>query len=419
MMEPLYRSMPFTGTALPATLHLLRQVILRDGEGGTDRAGAPQAEVEPTELLSAIRRHRLEIVLAPYSKTLGLDPAVAHWLQHESHREQLEALALISAALATIRALQSAGLRVLLFKGPALALQTTGKATSRGRGDLDLLVAPADLPAAVEQLERIGYRQHAGCFPRQLDSFWGRYCRWSGYGLDMARNGQWLDLHWTLSIVRAPLPDFEAAWRERQQLQLNGQTVATLSQRHAFLHTCAHAAKDQWMCLRNLVDIDRLARTLPVSERSRLRSHMYVKLSCAATYAATKSPHLLDYTNLKQRDCRWAIQRAQWAQSRGWRAEHDGPWHPGHWLNTVLYFARFSSSPTDWLRILARFTLPPRAFNNPQTGEDVGLSGMMRLRLKSLMVRLNAGSRSEGVVSSKVNPSQSSSESNSVADQQN
>ena len=337
---------PRLAVARPALLRALRHVLAPDG-GASTCPGAPQ---DPTGLLEAVRRHRLAIVLAPHTDALGWPEETAALVRQEARRQQLAALPLMATALEAQAALQAAGLRALLLKGPALALQTTGQAWSRGGGDVDLLVAPTDLPAAVAVLAELGFRGPPGHFPRDLGSFWGRYARWASHELSLWREGSpWLDLHWALCTPRARLPGFEALWREREVVTLNGRSVPTLSRRHAFLHGCLHAASDQWMDLRHLLDLARLASALPAEEREPLRHRIVVRQSCATA---------------------------------------DGAWHVGHWLQTVLQQASLSTSPIDWLRVIARFSLLPAAFNDPITGRDVGLAGMLRARQRRLRERL-------------------------------
>jgi hypothetical protein len=377
--------LPALASARPALLGALRQVLAPDGAA----AASPVALEDPAAVLKAVRRHRLAIALAPHADALGWPAEMATALRQEAHRQQRASLPLIATALEVMAALQAAGLPVLLLKGPALAAQTTGQAWNRGGGDLDLLVAPDALPRAMAVLERLGFESPAGMFPRNLTAFWGRYARWAGHELSLRREGSpWLDLHWALNTVRAPLPGFEALWREREVVRLNGRSMPTLSRRHAFLHGCLHAASDQWMDLRHLLDLARLAQSLPPEERERLRHRSVVRRSCAAAHDATGAPALLRCTDLQRADCQRAIARARWAQERSPRASADGAWHLGHWLQTVFHQASLSRSPIDWLRVIARYSLLPAAFNDPLSGRDVGLARALRARQRRLRERL-------------------------------
>lgn len=384
MGQPL-PSLPPQGTRA----HLL-QALRRglDPEAALANAGAPPEPLDSEALIRAVRRHRLALVLAPATAALPWPGLALTALRQEARHQQRAALPLIATTLEVSAALEGAGLRALLVKGPALALQTTGQPWSRGGGDIDVLVAPADLPEAVAVLEGLGFARPPGRFPRDLTSFWGRYSRWAGHELPLLRQGRWLDLHWALNTVRATLPPFETLWQARQVVRLNGKAVPTLSLEHAFRHSCLHAASDQWMELRHLVDIALLACQLREATGASLRKQRSVRLSCAAAYDATGCPALLDFTDPQRADCRRAIARAQWTQARPPRVSADGAWHPGHWLATVTHRASISPSPIDWLRVVAVFSLLPAAFNDPLTGQDRGLLGMLEARVRRLEQRL-------------------------------
>ena len=347
-----------------------------------------QIPFEPA-LLQAITRHRLEIILEPHLPELGWPDAVVRNLRQAAKQQRLRSLALLAAGIACSDRLRAEGIRCLLFKGPALALQTTGDICARGSGDVDLLVDPGSLAEAVSTLEAIGFIRLRGNFPRDLRSRWGRYGRWAGYELSMRRGDIWLDLHWALSNVRSPLPTFEAIWAEHQTLNVNGKSLVTLSQRHAFLHACAHAAKDEWMTLRHLVDIERLARQLTVEDRALLGKSKAVRLSCAVAYHSLASPVLLECTNPVNRHCRKAIAKAQWNQLRQPRARATLPWKPEHWIGALGHMLLLARTPQDWLRTVACFTVPPATFNDPTTGKDRNLGEMIRARLAKMVAKLS------------------------------
>ena len=239
---------------------------------------AELATISPTPLLAEIRRQRIATVLAPDRPWLMARPALAPLADGLGRLHQQETLAALALQHLTLRVLSlfaEAGLPVLVLKGISLALQTCGNAAARGRGDLDLLVSPDQLPAAVALLEAHGFRRRYGKFPLALDSFWGRYCRWACNELPLFRNGpagvEWIDLHWWLAPVRRPLPSFDELWRRRAKLQLQGHTLPTLPLADAFLFANVHAAKEDWNSMRHLVDLHRLARRLPAADYAALR----------------------------------------------------------------------------------------------------------------------------------------------------
>ena len=393
-----------TPAALEATKALVRLVLQRERDGNQDApvggdelpAGLrQQMDAVPKEaLLASIRRHRLECLLHGDPLVARLVPDLAPTLQALARQDAMAALALTGFTREMAALFEQAAMPMMVIKGISLALQTTGSIISRGRGDLDLLVDPKRLPEAVALLEGSAFRRLPGYLPRDLDSFWARYGRWAGYELSMVREGkgapQWIDLHWALSNVRGPLPSFALAWQCGEQLDFNGQPVRTLSRLHAFQHACAHAAKDQWMCLRNLIDIDRLANQLKGCDLRRQRHQPTVRWSGAVTHAVTANEalHHLNRGRPSAGSVR-AMVRAAHAQARPWRSQGPGPWTPQRWASTVGRLLLLSRAPRDSLRTLLFFTLLPAAFSDPETGEDRGLAGFLQARIIRLRQRLN------------------------------
>lgn len=392
-----------TPAALAATRGLVRLVLQRERRSNRDlKACSDQVPVHlqqqldavPGEaLLAAIRRHRLACVMHGDPLVATLLPQLAPTIQALARQDAMAALALASLTREIAALFEQAAIPLLVIKGIPLALQTTGSLTSRGRGDLDLLVEPNRLPEAVALLEAAGFSRPPGKFPRQLNSALGRYSRWSGYELPMVRQVptvQWIDLHWALSHVRAPLPGFALAWHCSEQLNLNGQPVTTLSRVHAFQHACAHAAKDQWMCLRNLVDIDRLADQLEGRDLSMLSHQPMVCWSCAVTHAVTRNVALRPLMGRGTSGSTTALARAMQAQLMPWqRSQGPGPWTPRRWATTVWRLLVLSRDARDWLRTLLFCTLLPAAFSDPETGEDRGLAGFLLARIARLRQRLH------------------------------
>ena len=386
-----------TPAALEATKALVQLVLQRQRDGHLEVPVAlrHQLDAVPKEaLLASIRRHRLECLLHGDPLVASLLPELQTALQVLARQNAMAALALASLTREMAALFERAGIPMLVIKGIPLALQTTGSLIARGRGDLDLLVDTKRLPAVVALLESAGFSRCPGEFPSQLSSVWGRYSRWAGYEFSLTRQGpagvQWIDLHWALSNVRAPLPSFALAWQFGEQLELNGQSVRTLSRLHAFQHACAHAAKDQWMCLRNLIDVDRLANQLKGIDLSKLHHQPTVRWSCAVTHAVTANEALRHFNRGRpSAGSARAMVLAAHAQARPWRSQGPGPWTPRRWAASVGLLLLLSRAPRDWLRTLLFFTLLPGAFSDPETGEDRGFAGFLQARIARLKQRLN------------------------------
>jgi len=134
-------------------------------------------------------------------------------------------------------ALAEAGVRAIVLKGPAVAAWLYGDGRDRPYLDSDVLVSPADLPAAGEVLKRLGFtcvfdeRDHGANPHAQM---WSR------------ANSPEVDLHWQLPGVRAKPSD---AWHvlagRTERLDVGGIEVETLDAAGRALHVAIHAAYHQ------------------------------------------------------------------------------------------------------------------------------------------------------------------------------
>jgi hypothetical protein len=376
----------------PAELVALRRALgwVLAAEQG-DAATAPDwSALEAAPLLAAVARHRLELCLSPHAAALGLPAVEVGELQRRAVLQRLGGLALAGLARELIPRLEAAGVRALVFKGPVLAVQTCGDAGGRGGGDLDLLVAPDSLADSLAVLAAAGFRRLPGYAPQRMHGSTWRYTRWAMKELPLARGPLLVDLHWALTNVQRQRPGFEAAWRDRVEIPLGGQSVPTLSLVHALDHLAAHALDDRWGELRALVDLVRLMRLRGEALQQDLMERPAVALAgaVACTLLEVRLPCPCDPGRLSRRQ-RWAVEVASRTQREPLFLHQRGPWRLDRawdlWYQRVV----LSRSPEDWLRSAAAYGLPPAAFNDPASGEDRSLAAALVSRLTRVQERLS------------------------------
>jgi len=150
-------------------------------------------------------------------------------------------------------------IRAVSYKGPLLAESVYGDVALRNFGDLDFLIAPADLGAAKSALAELGYRPSEELSPA-TERFWQRY----GYerSFDSAAGKYLVELQWGLT------PHFfavdlraEGLLHRSRPVMVGGQRVWSLSPEDTLLVLCLHAAKHLWMRLIWLCDIAETIRT--------------------------------------------------------------------------------------------------------------------------------------------------------------
>src|ERR1700685_4355096 len=155
--------------------------------------------------------------------------------------------------------LESAGIKVLPYKGPVLAQTLYGEVTQRQFGDLDLLIHPADVPKAKGALRDLGYKPGIELAPQIEDVYikTGYECSFS------STIGQYLlELQWRI-VPRFYSIDFNVAdFLDRaDKIDIGGPPMRTLRPEDLLLVLCVHAAKHMWVQLSWLRDIAQLTRS--------------------------------------------------------------------------------------------------------------------------------------------------------------
>ncbi|MGH9789110.1 MAG: nucleotidyltransferase domain-containing protein [Candidatus Acidiferrales bacterium] len=263
--------------------------------GFRGRAPAPAAGADPEALLAR-------------AEALGLFPLAFHRLRESGtqfspeweerfranaacnlylHHEQARLLAELSAS----------GVCAAALKGTSLAELAYGDLASRSAGvDIDLYVAPRDLPRALGRLTEAGYRQVAPGIPAALlartgDEFTSE-CQLvsTGDGMPVL-----LELHWRV----LPLSDQELrAALAPASAGLAAPAVPQLPQELNFLYLCLKAATQRWSSLKLLADLahwlDRQPpdweRVLGLAGRLGLRRMVCLTFDALGVYFGTQAP---------------------------------------------------------------------------------------------------------------------------------
>lgn len=207
-------------------------------------------------LVRGARRHRVAAILLQGLQACGtphLPDDVATRLRKLGMANARRSLAQIAELRRLTQLFAAAGIRVLVLKGAALAAQLYGDPGARVVRDIDLLVDPDQFACAQDVLAAAGYRQRPDLrSPRQ----YAAYLR-SIKDLEYvhAATGSLVELHHRLlanpNLLSVP---FAVLWDEREELELSGGVVATLSRRRLPLYLCAHGADHGWARVHWLMD---------------------------------------------------------------------------------------------------------------------------------------------------------------------
>ncbi|HEU5035701.1 MAG TPA: nucleotidyltransferase family protein [Nocardioides sp.] len=217
------------------------------------------------DLVRAVRFHRI----APLAHVALRDtrPDLAALLAEDRHR----ALAHHVRVTASLAALGDTldGIPWAVVKGPVLSESLHPVAGLRSYGDVDLLVAPADLRAAGERMLRAGWQVLAARDDLLNGEVTGE--------LELGHPaGAVVDLHWSLVLSetlrrRFRVPTVELLGRSTP-VAIGPVEVCTLDDVDTLVHLCHHAAYSGAVRLLHLLDVDQAARRIqdwdPVVERA-------------------------------------------------------------------------------------------------------------------------------------------------------
>jgi hypothetical protein len=165
-----------------------------------------------------------------------------------------------TAAAILVGGLNDHGIRCLTYKGAALAVATTGDPAARGPGDVDIIVAPHDVPAAHAYLLEQGASFAPGYCPSPDSPLWPT-ARRVGCEMPYRWKGVDIDVHWRFDrLPQIADVAFDDLWSARALVVLGGREVPTLGAQDALLVTVAHGTKEHWRTWRWIVDLVRQAR---------------------------------------------------------------------------------------------------------------------------------------------------------------
>lgn len=200
------------------------------------KAAAREGEAVPVELLAYLQRRQMAIA--------------AHNVRATAILRRLQRLA------------ESAGIRLVPIKGPALAALAYGSTSLRQFEDLDLLVRQEDLLRAVDLLEREGYALRE--IPPRADR--ARYAAWlQDWSLQKPGEALHLDLKPVLISHTLSRPS-SVAWMETFCRNLptgEGESLLAPGPEAMMLAVCVDGANELWPKLSSVADAAALLSRFP------------------------------------------------------------------------------------------------------------------------------------------------------------
>jgi hypothetical protein len=209
-----------------------------------------------TVLWKQATRHGLRPLLARGLSAQGV--ALSTPIQEERLALSAHSLRLTQALIEIQQAFAAQNIRLLGYKGPALAALLHQNVALRESLDLDILVSAADLTCAAAALEQMGYVGDQHLTAKQDRHFRATA---SNFTFFRRETGVSVELHWQIALGYSGVRfDFEDLWKRRSRVDLGGDFIATFSLSDQLLVLALHGARHFWESLCWTADIAYLLR---------------------------------------------------------------------------------------------------------------------------------------------------------------
>lgn len=222
----------------------------------------------------AIARHRVAGTLSPMLARIDAPAEIVERVRAQHVKAVSDGLRVAHDTVRASNALREAGIAHLVVKGVALAALVGDDIASRGAGDVDIWVRPADVPEAERALASQGWQRR---YDAQLFPSPEHRRRWHWLLREMNEiplahaTCADVDLHWRLGQTDAEVSfEFDSALHAASTVDVGNTRIDTLAPLHALEHLAQHARKEAWPNLRSIQDIVQVSRSLDGSEVKRL-----------------------------------------------------------------------------------------------------------------------------------------------------
>ncbi|NOT46199.1 MAG: nucleotidyltransferase family protein [Acidobacteria bacterium] len=199
----------------------------------------------------------------------SLPSATRDVLNKHLHAQSQRNMFLTGKLLEIVKAFEASDVSILPFKGPLLAVQAYGDLSARQYVDLDILVQPKQLDAAIRLLQDEGYTPISNISWLNRSNWHLRdkkdiYFR-SSDGLVN------VELHWKLSGSHFALPfEMNGLWARLENFCLANVNLKTLPFDDLLIYLCLHGSRHGWEQFGWICDVNELIGSRRVIDWERL-----------------------------------------------------------------------------------------------------------------------------------------------------
>jgi len=293
-------------------------------------AEAASRPLDWERFIAIVRRHRI-VGLAHHAlshATAPVPPGILAELRRDAILQAKAGLRLAAETIAIEQMMQAGGITAAILKGAPLARLAYGDLGLRHSRDIDVLVAPQALPAAIAVLKQAGYRPHgeSASLTDARMSLIMRHC----YHLEYRHpdGGALIELHWRLTANPhrvTPIPP-ATRWAAVSLSESIGVHSFSFTGADLDAYLFSHGAQHCWFRLKWLADIGALLAGRSDSEIERMVAEVTEMgllrplaqgLLLAARLLKTPLPAGLETRLSKDRRSRWLVALAVTAMTAG------------------------------------------------------------------------------------------------------
>lgn len=167
-----------------------------------------------------------------------------------------------AALLEILDQFETAGIQVLVYKGPILAVSCYGGLEHRHFWDLDLLVRREDVARGKQVILELGYEPELDLSPAEEAQHLRRDCE---LNFDHSETGIHVELHWdVLDAGNRGRFNIDVVWDQPSFVEVAGRQVATFEPEVTLLTLCMHGGdKHNWKRLKWITDVAYFVATHP------------------------------------------------------------------------------------------------------------------------------------------------------------
>jgi hypothetical protein len=200
-----------------------------------------------------IASHRVDHLLTNHHEQLALPDDIASAVKDRAVAHAVAGLKLITQTAEVCELFGRSDIDFLVYKGVALAATSGRRSASRGAGDVDVLVAPDDVPRAHRLLLAEGFTPRTALEPRE-GALW-RFWSYRERELSYSRGNVSLDLHWRIPKEPALMPPTRALLTRTTGVSIGEHTVPTLDPSDALCAAATTVYLDYCQNLRLISDV--------------------------------------------------------------------------------------------------------------------------------------------------------------------